>query len=145
LVAAGLTVSLALPFLVRDRDIMFSLPHRRDAQIEGGPQRHGHVGNLLTSSSWPEQFVEYVDLGVRDRHARGPIVYDAPGLNVVFDRTTNARSGLVLDGKIVGQDADASAHEMVFAMKGAWSRYADSIARAADKQNGANRVSPSLQ
>jgi hypothetical protein len=63
----------------------------------------------------------------------------------VFDRTTNARSGLVLDGKIVGQDADASAHEMVFAMKGAWSRYADSIARAADKQNGANRVSPSLQ
>jgi hypothetical protein len=61
-------------------------------------QRHGHDGKLLTSSARPEQFVEqaaepcfeYVDFGVRDRHARRPIVDDAPGLNVVVDRTAKA-------------------------------------------------------
>ncbi len=36
LVAARLTIRLALAFLVRDRDIMLGLPRRRDAQIEGG-------------------------------------------------------------------------------------------------------------
>ena len=53
------------------------------------------------SSRRPEQFIEQVaepcledvDLGVRDRHARGPVVHDAPGLNVMFDRAAKARPG----------------------------------------------------
>ncbi len=64
---------------------MLGLPRRRDAQIEGGAQRHGHGKCLLTSSARPEQFVEevaepcleYVEFGVRDRHTLGPIVGDA--------------------------------------------------------------------
>ncbi len=117
LVAARLAIRLALPLLVRDRDIMLGLPRRRDAQIEGGAQRHGHRGNLLTSSRRPEQFVEkiteprfeYVDFGVRDRHARGPIVDDAPRLNVVFDRAAKARPGTGHDIKIGRQFAECGA------------------------------------
>lgn len=111
----------------------------------GGPQWHGHVGNLLTASGWPEQFVEhvaepsleYVDLGVRDWRARGPIVDDTPGLNVVSDRTTKARPGRVLDEKIVGQGAEFGAPMTVMGAKGRRSGHADSIARTADKRNSA--------
>lgn len=35
LIAARGTIGLALPFLVRDGDIVLCLPRRRDAQIQG--------------------------------------------------------------------------------------------------------------
>ena len=43
-------IRLALPLLIWDRDIVLGLPRRRDAQIEGGAQPHGHAGTLLRSS-----------------------------------------------------------------------------------------------
>ena len=54
LVAARLAICLALPLLIRDGDIMLGLPRRRDAQIEGGAQRHGHRRYLPTSSTRPK-------------------------------------------------------------------------------------------
>jgi hypothetical protein len=42
LVAARLAIGFALPLLIWNGDIMLGLPRRRDAQIEGGAQRHGH-------------------------------------------------------------------------------------------------------
>ena len=94
-----------------DRDVMLSLAGRRDVQIEGGALRHGHAGSLLTSTIRPQQFVEnvaklgfeHVQLGIRDRHARGPVVHDAPGVNVVFDRAAKARLRTRHDIDVVGQ------------------------------------------
>ncbi|MGB8365149.1 MAG: hypothetical protein WCE20_11565 [Rhizomicrobium sp.] len=58
LIAARRAIGFALPLLVGDGDIMLGLPRRRDAQVEGGAQRHGHGKCLLKSSAWPEQFIE---------------------------------------------------------------------------------------
>jgi len=96
---------------------MLGLPRRRDAQIKGGAQRQGHRRYLLTSSARPEQFVKKiteprfknVDLGIRDWHTDGPIVDDAPGLNVVFDRAAKARPRIRHDMKIARQFAECSA------------------------------------
>ncbi len=84
---------------------------------EGGALRHGHAGNLLISSRRPEQFVEHVaeprfedvHLGIRDRHARGPVVDDVPCLNVVFDWAAMARPGAGHDLKIGRQFAERRA------------------------------------
>jgi hypothetical protein len=97
--------------------IRLALPRRRDAQIEGGALRHGHAGNLLISSQRPEQFVEhvaeprfeYIHLGIRDRHLRGPVVHDAPCLNVVFDRAAKVRPGAGHDIEIGRQFAERGA------------------------------------
>ena len=71
------------------------LPRRRDAQVEGGAQRHGHgVCPLLTSSARPEQLIEeiaepsleHVHLGFRDRNMLGPVVGDGPDRKVVLRR-----------------------------------------------------------
>jgi len=40
--AARLAIDFALPLLVGDGDIMLRLPRRRNAQVKGGAQRHGH-------------------------------------------------------------------------------------------------------
>ena len=69
------------------------------------------------SSRRPEQFVEqvaepcleYVDFGVRDRHARGPVVHDAPGLNVMFDRAAKARPWAGHDIEVGRQFAERGA------------------------------------
>ncbi len=69
------------------------------------------------SSRSPEQFVEHVaepgfehvHLGIRDRRVHGPIVDDAPGLNVVFDRAAKARRGAWHDIKIGWQFAERGA------------------------------------
>jgi hypothetical protein len=50
LVAARDAIGFALLALVGDRDIMFGLPRRRDAQVEGSAQRHGHRASLLFRS-----------------------------------------------------------------------------------------------
>ena len=74
---------------------MLGLPRRRDAQIEGGAQRHGHGRCLLIrSSARPEQLVEqvaepcleHVHLGVGDRDMLGPVVGDGPRREVVLGR-----------------------------------------------------------
>src|SRR5712664_2192917 len=39
--------NLTLPPLIRDRDIVLGLSRRRDAQVQGGTQRHGHGGCSL--------------------------------------------------------------------------------------------------
>jgi hypothetical protein len=65
------------------------------------------------SSAWPEQFVEkiteprfeYVDLGIRGRHARGLIVHHAPRLDIVFDRSADAWPWTGNDVDVVGQGA----------------------------------------
>ncbi len=90
---------------------MLGLTHRRDAQIEGGAQRHGHNDCLLRSSARPEQLIkqiaeprfEHVEFGVRNRHTLGPIVGDGPGLNIMFDRSAKARPRAGDDEKIVGK------------------------------------------
>jgi hypothetical protein len=97
---------------------MFGLPGRRDAQIEGGANRHGHGRRLLTSSSaGPEQFVkevaeprlDYVELGVHDRNALGPIIGDDPAREVVLRWPADARPRLKPDVEVIGQDAQAEA------------------------------------
>jgi hypothetical protein len=85
--------------------------------IEGGAQGHGHRRCLLISSAWPEEFIEKiaepcfknVDFAIRDRHARGPIVDNAPSLNVVFDRAAKVRPRTRHDIKIGRQFAEYSA------------------------------------
>src|SRR5438105_15033527 len=42
LIAARGAIGFTLLALVGDRDIVLAMPRRRDAQIEGGAQRHGH-------------------------------------------------------------------------------------------------------
>jgi hypothetical protein len=44
------------------------------------------------------------DLGLCDRHARGPVVDDAPLLNVVLEWPPNARPRARNDEEIVGED-----------------------------------------
>jgi hypothetical protein len=52
-------------------------PRRRDAQVQGGAQRHGHREYPLRSSARPEQFIEqiaepcleHIELGVGNRNA----------------------------------------------------------------------------
>ena len=113
---------------------MLRLARRRDAQIEGGALRHGHAGNLLTSSRRPEKFVEKVaepgfengHLGIRDRHARGPIVHDAPGLNVVLDGPAKARPGAGHDIEIGRQFAECGAIAQREAVPGHCGRIAQS-------------------
>ena len=91
---------------------MLCLPRRRDAQVEGGAQRHGHGKSLLRSSARPEYLVEqiaeprleHIYLGLRDRHARGPVVDDAPLLKVVLRWPADARPRAGDDEEIVGQD-----------------------------------------
>jgi hypothetical protein len=96
---------------------VLGLPRRRDAQVKGGAQRHGHRDCPLRSSARPEQFIEeiaepcleHIELGVGDRHWVGPIVRDRPRLNVMLRRAADARPGLRLDLKIVGQNTQAGA------------------------------------
>lgn len=67
----------------------------------------------ITSPVGPEQFIEeiaeprleYVDLGVGNRHRVPPIVRDNLRFNVVRGRAPDARPGLRRDVKIVGQNA----------------------------------------
>jgi hypothetical protein len=86
LVAARCAVSFALPLLIGNRDIVLGLPRRRDAQIQGGAQRHGHRDCPFRSSVRPEQLIEkiakpcleHIEFGVGDRHRVGPIVRNQP-------------------------------------------------------------------
>jgi hypothetical protein len=113
LVAPRGAVGFALPALVGDGDVVLRLPRRRDAQVQGGAQHYGHSKTPLRLSAGPEQFIEkiaeprleYVDLGVRDRYARGPIVHHAPRLDIVFDRSSDARPRTRNDVDVVGQGA----------------------------------------
>ncbi|MGA8095371.1 MAG: hypothetical protein WB823_14025 [Steroidobacteraceae bacterium] len=100
LVAARGAIGFALLALVGDRDIVLGLPRRRDAQVKGGAQRHGHVSSLLlTSSAWPEQLIEqiaeprleHVHLGLGNWNLLGPIVGDGPGREVVLRRPAGER------------------------------------------------------
>ena len=76
IITARFAVRFALPALVGNGDIMLGLPRRRDAQVEGGAQRHGHSKRLLRSSARPEQLIEevaepcleHVELGLGNRH-----------------------------------------------------------------------------
>ncbi len=90
---------------------------RQRAQVESGAQWHGHGKAPLKSSARPEQLVEevaeprfkHVHLGLRDRHALGPIVRDGPGREIVLRRPANARPWLQRGVKVVGQNAQAEA------------------------------------
>nr|WP_263596060.1 hypothetical protein [Brevundimonas aurantiaca] len=92
-------IGFALFALIGDRHVMLRLPRRRDAQIEGGAQRHGHGNELLTSLARPEQLVEdiaepclkYIHLGGRDRDALWPVVCDGPGRKIVLWRSPGTR------------------------------------------------------
>jgi len=133
LVPARGAVRFALPLLIWNRDIVLGLPRRRDAQVKGGAQRHGHRDCPLRSSARPEQFIEeiaepcleHVELGVGDRHRVGPIVHDGPCLNIMLGRAADARPGRRLDVKIVRQNAEA----------GAWSGHPRSIAPLCPQAN----------
>ncbi|HUO22569.1 MAG TPA: hypothetical protein VMU59_08655 [Caulobacteraceae bacterium] len=99
LIATRGAISFALVALVGDRHVMLGLPRRRDAQVKGSAQRHGHDDNLLTSSARPEQLVEqvaeprleHIDFGLGDGDALRPIVGDGPPLKVIFRRTARKR------------------------------------------------------
>src|SRR5260370_1385594 len=101
----ALAAALALPRLDRaclafsfdwysSNSAMICLPGRRDAQVKGGAQRHGHGKRLLRSWERPEQFIEkvaepsfeHVELSLGDWDALGPVVRDGPRRNVVLDR-----------------------------------------------------------
>jgi hypothetical protein len=87
LVTPRRAMGFALTALVWNRDIMLGLPCRRNAQIKGGAQRHGHGKVLLRSSARSEKLIEEVaepgleniHLGLRNRHAFRPVVGDRPG------------------------------------------------------------------
>lgn len=127
---------------------MLGLPRRRDAQIKGGAQRHGHGRCLLIwSSALPEQLVEevaeprleHVHLGVRDRDTRGPVVGDGPRLKVVLRRPANAElklAGVVIKAWRRRTDSDAPATNV--SAIGARSGHAVSIAHSQGNQNGQN-------
>ena len=116
---------------------MLGLPRRRDAQIKGGAQRHGHGNSLLlTSSAWPEQLIEkvgepsleHLHLGLRDGHMPWPVVGDGPGREVVFRRPAGERPRVAeqlfkLLGDRRGRFEDGPGH-------------VGSIAPAGGKQNG---------
>ena len=100
LIAARGAIGFALALLVRDGDIMLGLPRRRDAQVKGGAQRHGHgVCLLLKSSARPKQLIEQVgepslehlDLGLRDGHVVRPVVSNGPGRKVMLPRPAGER------------------------------------------------------
>jgi hypothetical protein len=109
LVAARGAIGFTLPALVWNGDVVLGLPRRRDAQIEGGAQGHGHGKTPLRLSARPKQFIkevaeprfEHVNLGLRDRHALGPIVGDGPSREIVLRRPAEARPRLGRDVKIV--------------------------------------------
>ncbi len=117
LIPARGAVGFALAFLIRNRDIVLGLPRRRDAQIQGGAQRHGHRDCPLRSSARPEQLIEkvaepcleHVQLGVGDWHRVGPIVRNDPRIKIVPGRPADARPGFWLNVKIIGQNAQAGA------------------------------------
>jgi hypothetical protein len=96
---------------------VLGLPWRRDAQVEGSAQWHGHGKCLLKSSARPEQFIEeiaescleHVEFGVGDRHAVGPIVGDGPSLDIMLDGPSEARPRARNDVKIIGHNAEADA------------------------------------
>jgi hypothetical protein len=98
--------------------------------------RGRHRWAPLVSSAGSEKLVEqvaeprleYVDFGLSDRDAPGPIVDDPPGFDVGFDRPAEARPGFDLDVKIVGQNAEAGAVAAVFVDMGARSGHLDRIA-----------------
>jgi hypothetical protein len=102
-----------LPLLIGDRDIVLGLPRGGDAQIQRGTQRHGHRDCPLRSSARPKQLIEeiaepcleYVELGVGDRHALGPIVGNGPACEVLFRRPTDARPRTRDNVKIIRQHA----------------------------------------
>jgi hypothetical protein len=133
LVAARYAIRLALTLLIGNRDVVLGLSRRRDAQVKGGAQRHGHRDCPLRSSTRPEQFIEqiaepcleHIELGLGDRHRVGPIVRDDPRLDIVLGRAPDARPGLRLDVKIVGQNAQAVG----------WPGHSVSIARSDNKLN----------
>ncbi|MEI9992649.1 MAG: hypothetical protein WDM86_21780 [Rhizomicrobium sp.] len=144
LVAARLAIGFALPLLIWNGDIMLGLPRRRDAQIEGGAQRHGHGRSLLVkSSARPKQFIEevaepcleHVNLGFRDRDAPGPVVGDGPRRNIMLRRPADAGPRLQLDVKIVGQDVQVRIVATVFAVKGTRLGHPDRIARLTRDKN----------
>ncbi len=134
LVAARGAIGFALTLLIGNRDIVLGLPRRRDAQVKGGAQRHGHRDCPLRSSARPEQFIEqiaepcleHVELGIGDRHRVGPIVRDGPRRQVVLRRPTDTRPRLDRNVKVIGQDAQA----------GARSRHPDRIAPRTSGMNG---------
>lgn len=143
LVAARGAIGLALFALVGDGDIVLGLPRRRDSQVEGGAQRHGHDGDLLDSSARPEQLIEevaepcleHIHLGLADRHALGPIVRDVPGRNVILGRASERRPTAGNDMKIVGQRAEMDAPLTSLAVRGVDSGHPDTIGRRWMKRN----------
>jgi hypothetical protein len=53
--------------------------------------------------------LQNVDFGVCDWHTDGPIIDDAPGINIVFDRAAKARPRTRHDIEIGRQFAECSA------------------------------------
>jgi hypothetical protein len=144
LVAARLAIGFALPLLVGYGDIMPGLPRRRDAQIEGGAQRHGHGRSLLVrSSARSKQFIEevaeprleHVHLALRDRDASGPVVGDCPRRNIVLRPASNTGPRLQRDVKTIGQDAQMRVVATVFVVFFTRSEHPDRIARPIKNKN----------
>lgn len=90
-------IGFALLALIRNRDIVLGLPRRRDAQIEGSAQRHGHDRELPTSLAWPEQRVEdiaeprleNIDFRDRDGNPLRPVVGDGPWRKIILRRSSS--------------------------------------------------------
>jgi hypothetical protein len=66
-----------------------------------------------------EPRLEHVDLGIRDRHPRGPVVDDAPRIKAALDRPPDARPGLDRDVKIIGKNAEPGSPATIFPTMGA--------------------------
>jgi hypothetical protein len=66
-----------------------------------------------------EPCLEHVDLGIRDRHPLGPVIYDAPSLKAALDRPPDARPGLDLDVQIIGKNAEPGSFATIFPTMGA--------------------------
>jgi hypothetical protein len=135
---------------------MLGLARRRDAQIEGGAQRHGHGSSLLMMSLFrPEQFVEdiaeppleQIDLGLADGDMLRPVVGDDPVRQLVLRLRAapirphrRRREAVVIEiecgsVQVIGRGAVAPATDA--GTMGALSRHARRIARMGRRLNDA--------
>ena len=145
LIAARGAIGISLFALVGNGDIVLGLPHRRNAQVEGGTRPFGRLGRghgnslLVGLSAQSEQFIEevaepgleYVHLGLGDRDAFGPVIADDPGREVVLRRTADARLRREIVVKIVGQVAKMRKAVTILAGFGAKSGHSDRIGPSA--------------
>jgi hypothetical protein len=76
-----------------------------------------HAEQLVENIAEP--CLEHLDLGIRDRHPRGPVINDAPRIKTALDRPPDARPRLGLDIQIIGKNAEPGSLATIFPTMGA--------------------------